>query len=148
MEWGFDTFMWLLLTVIIPGSAFLLNVGLRFSKGIPLSSGSDLVLLLVTYAACVVADPAILKGLASPEIRERIVPIHFAFLIASGLSWFLSVTFVEQRLTSYYQSFSKVAYADTEAGFTEATSFPYFSWLFTWCLSFAIVVVYLFVLRL
>ncbi|KXS30655.1 MAG: hypothetical protein AWT59_3220 [Candidatus Gallionella acididurans] len=138
MELSFSTFKWLLETVIVPGSAFLLNVGFRYDRGIPISSGSDLVLLLIVYSGSIAVDPAILQGLTSPELRDDVGTIHFAFLIATILCWFISVAFVEKRLNDYYKA--------PLTGATEVAVFPYFSWLMTWSLSLTIVVVYLFVI--
>lgn len=139
MEWSYETFIWLLVMVIIPGVAFLANVIIRSSQDIPLSSGSDLILLLIIYAACVIADPTMLKGLVSPELSEKIVPIHLDFMFASVLSWLLSAIYIEKKLIKHYQSISKNG--------ADIAKFPYASWYLTWCLSLTIISVYLLVIR-
>lgn len=139
MEWSYSIFVWALGMVIVPAVFFLANVAIRHQRDIPLSSGSDLILLLIAYAACVIADPSVIQGLAAPAIKGVVVPIHLAFLLASGLGWILSTIFVEERLGAYYRALP-TAHA-------KEVSFPYFSWFLVWSMSFAIVVVYMFVIR-
>lgn len=139
MEWNYDTFKWLLLMVIIPGSAYLINVGIRCGFDIPLSSGSDLILALVIYSACVVADPQMLNALVTTGIREHIVPIHLTFLMAAGLGWVLSTVFIERKLNFYY----KTVKTDIEEA-----RFPFCSWALTWSVALSIVAVYLFVIQI
>lgn len=90
-------------SVCIPILFWIANAVVRSHRGVPLSSGADLLLLLVVFDLTLLMSVEPFRALAASEDVAKDLPQMFGFLLAVCIvAWLMGCLFVEPALASNY----------------------------------------------
>ncbi len=92
-------------SAVVPVFALILNVFVRSSRRAPQSTGADILLLLLAFDLTVILSANEFAPLVrSYLLRLSIIPVHIALFCLGLLVWYKAVTFLEDRVTSGFDS--------------------------------------------
>jgi hypothetical protein len=99
------TFVW---AVLVPLVLWLANAVLRSHRGLPASSGSDVLLVLFSVDLTVLGLEDEIRAHISQEAGGQLGTVTGALLALSLLAWLVSCAFVEPRLVSGYDPRNRI----------------------------------------
>lgn len=90
-------------SVVAPVALFMLNVMLRYERGLPQSTAADVLLLLPAFDASILLDTANFQQLVLDQsLRDILGPLSMGSLFVCLVFWIFAVIFLEKRLVAYY----------------------------------------------
>jgi len=124
-------------SVIIPGCGVLINLVVRNSRHLPVSTGADILLFLLIFDGTVITALNEFGHLIPyEEFRDAIAPIFGMLIFISFFMWYLSVG-CEVRIAQSHNS-----------GTRKYVGFPFWSFVGVWGIAVCMIAVHILVFTL
>lgn len=92
-------------TAVVPFFALILNIIVRLSRRTPLSTGADILLLLLAFDLTVILSANEFAPLIRSDLlRSSIIAVHIAHFCLGIIVWYNVVTFLEVRIDTGFDA--------------------------------------------